>query len=379
VFLINRITTAVLTESTQILWQGAYTQQYEKTIGIKQGCPFSPDLFIILLDACVQKTKFDLLAKGIKLMTGSSKENELTLPLIIGYADDLYIISHDLKIGKEVLEALLLNLRPYGLEINPEKSGILIKKRATGDQQALPPLKVLEYDIPVVSSLKVLGTTINSHMERKSAIKNRLNTTMRVYKSILQYLKKLKAPIDLLVKLYEIIIVNAMIYGLNCSSMTKQNQKSLMHREIIILKELASIAYPKPTQITIAKLLNNRTINRKVSIGRIRFYNHVRRGDRNTLTFKSLNYRVMGRRKLGRPLFTFNDTLVKDIEKFRALGIGDEDWEDIYPFRDTVKRVTAQLLRQTDLSDDPLPEELNLYNEYELMQMQEELNIIQEQ
>jgi hypothetical protein len=363
-FLINRIINSVLTETTQVQWKGQLTQPYAKSRGVKQGDPFSPEIFIFILDAAVQKTKIDLAALGIQLCTGSASENSLFLPLILGYADDVYIISEDMSIGIKVMEILLENLSKYGLELNPNKSSLLIKARNHLCSQ-LTSIKVLTYDIPIVNSLKVLGVTINSNMERKSAIKERVNNTMRVYKALLQFLKDLKAPLELLVRLYESIIVPAMLHGLSSSSMTEQNRKTLMRREILILKQLATIAHPRPTQISISKLLNNRTINRKVSANRIKYFMHVKRGGKDTLTTKSLNYTVSCKRKRGRPIYIFNQSLHHDISKYHALGIGEEDWENNFPFRETIKKMASLLLERDDLSDDPLPDYMNIYEDNE--------------
>lgn len=53
--LINRIIAASLHERTAIQWVGRRTNAFTKGKGVKQGCPISPYIFIILLDYALKK------------------------------------------------------------------------------------------------------------------------------------------------------------------------------------------------------------------------------------------------------------------------------------------------------------------------------------
>lgn len=362
-YLINRIITSVLTEHNCIFWKGQYTHKVYKATGIKQGCKVSPELFIYILNEIVKRTKDDLQLLGVHLCTGNEQE-QLTLPLFLSYADDCYLLSDNITDGIKICEVLLHHLGYYGLSINYEKSKILIK----GTQSILPPFYLLlNHKIPVVTTLKVLGTHINSTMHRKSILKPRVSSSIKMFRGLLPYLKKLRASMDLLMKLYVTILVPSLTYGLSSSSMTKENSMTLMRREIFIIKQLANIANPKPTQTTIASLLENKTINRKVSIGRIRYYYHVKRSHSGSLILKSLSYNENSTRRVGRPIHTFTQTLKNDFKKYLAVGLTKSQLDRDYELRDVIKRLTSLLYTRTDLNDDPLPIDLNLYCEQELL------------
>lgn len=361
-FLINRVITAILTEYNCVKWNGQFTHSVLKGKGIKQGCKGSPKIFVYILNEAIMKTKMKLALKGINLCTGNVEER-LTLPLILSYADDCYIVCEDIHQGILISEEFCEQLRFYGLEFNYAKSKILFKSQE--------PIIQTGYDIcgnhvAVVPAINVLGTPISTNMDRKRTIKPRVTTAIKLFRALLPYLKNLKAPMDLLVRLYICIIVPCLIYGLTCSSMTKSNAMTLMRREIYILRELANIAHPRPPQSTLAALLNFKTINRKVSVGRIRYYYHVKRSHRNSLILQSLSYSENARRKVGRPLYTFSDTLKKDIKKYLRLGITQSELDEDYELRNVIKGLTAQLYSQQDLLDDPLPDDLYLYDEGEV-------------
>lgn len=362
-YLINRVIAAVLTEYNSILWQGQFSHPIHKSIGIKQGCKISPELFIHILHVAVIRTKQELLSRQIALCIGREDEN-LCLPLFLAYADDCYVVCDKIDQGLEIVEVFIRHLSTFGLEINYHKSSILIKDPSSSVQ---PTQFMLNGNyLPVVDKLKVLGTHIASNMHRKNSLKPRMTSAMKLFRALLPYLESLKAPMDLLVQLFVTTIVPAMRYGLNCSSMTKANCLTLMHRETYILKMLSNIAHPRPSQTTFANLLQNKTINRRVTVARIRYYYHVKRSHRGSLIIKSLKYSENARRKIGRPIYDFNKTLSLDFRKYLEIGITKSEMDEDYELRDAIKRLTAELYKREDLQDDPLPIDLNLYTDEEL-------------
>lgn len=355
--LINRIIKAVLIERTCIFWKGQYTQFVDKSKGVKQGCPLSPSLFNRVLDNAIHEVVEEISSDlQINICLGDSESN-LQLPLLIIYADDINLLTNNIEEGIEISKKIIKVFTNYGLHLNASKSGILKKSSV----QDLPPtVKILNFDIPVVDSMKILGVTFNSHMERKSSIKFRCNNAIRITKALMSRLSEAKIPITDIMRIYELVICPSLIYGLSTSSLTQQNQSSLMNREIMIIKDLASIAHPKPSQISIAKLLNFRTINRKVSVQRIRYYAHVKRRSSSSIISKAERFKVIAKRRVGRPLYTFNRTLLKDFEKY---PLSDQEWEENFEYREIIKQVTLDLYKNEDLSDDLMSIDQMLYYE----------------
>jgi hypothetical protein len=192
-----------------------------------------------------------------------------------------------------------------------------------------------------------------------------VTTAIKLFRALIPFLKQLKAPFPLLVKLYVTIIVPAMIYGLNCSSTTKANEVTLMRREIFVIKELSKIAHPKPSQSSIAEILNYKTINRKISVGHLRYFYHVNRSSTGSLILKSLNYNENARRKIGRPIFTFHDSLKKDFKKLLQVGVTKSELDRDFELRDSIKRLTSLLFSDKSLQDDPLSLDVQLYFNHE--------------
>lgn len=65
-----------------------------------------------------------------------------------------------------------------------------------------------------------------------------------------------------------------------------------------------------------------RTIVKSTRVARLKYWGHIVRRPHQHILRRAMNYRAPGKLKIGRPCFTWNDTLEKDI----ALSQID-DWE----------------------------------------------------
>lgn len=216
-------------------------------------------------------------------------------------------------------------------------------------------LTIANMDFPVIPSIKVLGVSINRDMHRKNSIRARCDNTIRIVKGLIPFLRQLKAPIEVLMKLYHVVIVPSMLYGLKSTSLTQANRRTLMRREIYIIKDLSSLAHPKPANESFYRLLNGKTINRKVSAFRIRYFAHLQRRATGSILHKAMNYKLNLKRKIGRPLFTFNTSVLTDMKKYDAAI--DWLWDD----KDFIKKTTSTLYERDDADDDLLDQNLMLY------------------
>jgi Reverse transcriptase (RNA-dependent DNA polymerase) len=358
---INRIITTVLYERNCIQWCGERTPFVEKSIGVKQGGPLSPFLSIIIMHYCKQKLHQTLSQHyNIELCIGEPCK-PLQLPLSICYADDEMFLCENVSQITAIVETYLPILEHFGLSINDRKSELMLKsahyyQNNPPHEMTFGPLK-----IPVVKQIKHLGVIHAHNMDRKHSIKDRLNSGVRIVKMLIPHLKKMKLPIHVLMQLYHIVIAPTIIYGLKTISLTQANRRSLRNREILIVRDLVSIAYPSPANIQLSRLLHFRTINRKISIQRIRYHAHISRRSNDSLIAKAYHFQLYDKRKLGRPLYTFHNTLHSDQIKFDSMI--QEDWEDLYPFKDALKRATSILYENENLDDDPLDPELMIYPE----------------
>lgn len=101
---------------------------------------------------------------------------------------------------------------------------------------------------------------------------------------MLPYLHSLKSPFSILRMLYNTVLMPSLTYGLNATSLTKVNRSSLARREHMMIQTVANISEPPMHGHSVNFLLNGKTINKRVSAYRLRYYCHIlRRPDHSIL------------------------------------------------------------------------------------------------
>lgn len=368
-FLINRLIAACLQETNCIRWEGKKTVKVNKSIGVKQGCPIAPLLFNLVLDAALSQLQHTMLEKhNVSLFLGEA-EQPVHFPMVLAYADDTTLLVQSLREARQLLEEFIPAMALYGLKINVNKSGILLKD-PKHDILVPPSLKLnfpgpntrlaQEIELPFITTCKILGVGVNDNMHRRASIRGRCLSTVRLLKSIMPMLKTLRAPLEVLIRLYHTVIAPSMLYGVKCGSMSITNERSLMNREIQMIRDLLSIAGPKPRNTSFYNLLSGKTINRKVSVQRLRYFGHVSRRPPASLLQKARDLTYTLPRRVGRPLYTFAHSLKRDQSKFPEYV--DDDWRPLFHDKLKLHSVTKQLYKVHQLEQlDPLDENLLIY------------------
>lgn len=96
-----------------------------------------------------------------------------------------------------------------------------------------------------------------------------------------------------------------------------------------------------------------------ISLQRIRYNGHIQRRRSDSLLQKARNFRVIAKRRLGRPRFTFNDTLMHDCRKFP--NVPAAEWGESLANVSDLKRLTSSLYARENADDDPLDADLMHY------------------
>lgn len=118
--LINRIEDLFKETLVRIEIDGEIIDEFEVMEGVRQGCPLSPTLFNVAIA--------DLEEEIGKVQGGGVKFGRRRLRTL-AYADDIAIIAEDEEIMKEMLKRLKNWLRGKGLELNAEKTKIMMFRK----------------------------------------------------------------------------------------------------------------------------------------------------------------------------------------------------------------------------------------------------------
>lgn len=318
--LIDRVLQCIRKEKIRVRWQNQYTTECNRGKGVKQGCPLSPFLFNIVMQNVVRKVKEKV--PELNLMnTGSLK-----LPMILIFADDILIITKDEEGLKRILIALEESLREVGLEINNDKSQILIRApNATKRPPNTINLNGRNYDVK--TSMRYLGAWLTDTLNRPATTKQRCVNAAKVSKLVVEFCKKFKPTWEIGKLIYNTVIAPSILYGTKTATLTKRSRVQLGKYEKQILKDIWNqCRKTDERKFNVRKELKGKTINRRVRVNRISYYGHIQRREE-THPIKMAMKLKFNKKKHGRPSFTWKKSLEQDFNRYN--GITEEEWSQI--------------------------------------------------
>lgn len=314
--LINRIVAAILQEHTTVLWQGRRTHSHERTQGIKQGCPISPFLFVIMMDYAIQRA-------CNRLRIDMNLAN-MQLPLLLAYADDLVIVTDSISSMTDVVRELEIELAAIGLTVNAKKSNILLRDPIQCHSPLAEEVLINGKHIKVAATIKYLGIYLSADLHRRGTVMHRIQAAYRTLYMLMPFLKRHRLPMDTLLHIYHTVIAPTALYGLKVATLVKRNRQSLRRMECAMIKLLGSIARQSVSvnDANIQSTLRHRTINRKIRIQRLKYWGHVSRRPGLHVLQRAMKYSIPGKKKVGRSIYTWNTSLQRDLRRTR-----DRDWD----------------------------------------------------
>jgi hypothetical protein len=133
---------------------GFLTESFRPTRGIRQGCPISANIFVIVAEFLANNIRKDETIKGINIDNKQFKISQ--------YADDTVLYLQDVDSMKNAFKILEKFTKSSGLKVNKEKSDALgIGESATTNfKHKVTGIKWPEH------SIKTLGVYINNDIER---------------------------------------------------------------------------------------------------------------------------------------------------------------------------------------------------------------------
>lgn len=313
-YLINRLIASILNEKSTIRWHNSRTTSRQRTRGVKQGCPISPYLFVIVLNFAIKRV-CDRLHIDPNL-------SDLKLPFLLAYADDIVLIGESLDSLSSLLTELEKELLGIGLTLNDEKCKILLRDPL----QRLPPLQdyanIANKRIKVVHVLRYLGVYVSSDLNRRCTVAYRIQSAYKIFYALSRFFIENRLPIETSIRLYHSIIIPHVLHGLKVATLTKQNRVSLRNMERYMVLRLCNLSRNPPASRNVNAILRGRSIIRHGRVQRLRYWGHIRRRPAAHVLRRALQFSLPGKFKRGRPCFTWRDSLNRELRR-----AGDLQWD----------------------------------------------------
>ena len=220
--------------STEKSWGKVHT-------GIRQGCPLSPYLFIMVMTVMFDDVDSRLRAHGIPQNTWSIGKPVYDLE----YADDTALMAVSIPQLENFLHAVQVEATLYGLRLNTDKTELLVRK----DYPA-PQLSFVNGDpVPTTQEAKYLGSKITWTTPPKAAIKFRKDKAEAAF-SKLYHVWCSKLPWKAKSIIFHSTIVPVLLYGLDICSLDKQHYKTIEAWYFRFLRRALSIKHSYYSRIS---------------------------------------------------------------------------------------------------------------------------------
>lgn len=272
----------------------------------------------------------------------------LKLPCILAYADDLLILAEKREDLESIIKAIEECLGEVGLEINNSKSQILVRNpNKAEDKQEEMILNGKNYRICEI--VKYLGIFLTSKLNRRATTRQRCINATKASKVVVDFCRKFKPPWDIGKLIYKTVIAPAMTYGTKVATLTKRNRLQLSRYEKMIIKDIwRHCRKERKRKINVRKELTGRTINRRIRVGRIKYYGHIMRRESNhplKLAYK-LKFK---KKKKGRPSFTWKKSLKMDLQRYDI----NINWQQLAKDKEKLKRKAEEIYKNesSEISD----------------------------
>lgn len=334
--IINRVLQAMSAERTSVLWEGVRTEERAKAKGIKQGCPLSPYIFTLIIQKVLKEIKEQY--PNINLLEIGNRK----LPVILAFADDLLIIARSVEELERIIKLLKIELKKVGLEINTSKSQILIRE-PQNDRNIPEKMNIDSEEYNVVKNMRYLGTYLTETLDRPQTTRKRCVQAIGSSKVVIEFLRRYKPTWKLAKLIYKTVISPAITYGLKAAALVKRNRKSISKYEMQILKEMLKYCRDRPKgRIKLSRLLDGKTAVKKVRVMRINYWGHIQRRQSGhpLKVAQKLKY---GKKKIGRPAKTWNDSVEED--KNKISGLVEEDWIELAKDKEKLKAKAEEIYK----------------------------------
>ena len=178
--------------------------------GIRQGCPLSPYLFVLVM-ACVD---FDIQQS----LTNEIQDNRIpgTDFDMVYYADDTIIVSQSLEGCKQLIELTETFSEQYGLILNKAKC-VNLNMNATGEQTFAD-----GEAIKTEQEAMYLGNQLNYKADPHAEVTQKIQEVNRTLWRMQDYWKAAEASPKWKVLIFEAVLKSKLLYGLETTQLTKK-------------------------------------------------------------------------------------------------------------------------------------------------------------
>lgn len=331
----NLIKMTLSETKNKILLEGHISNSFHTKRGLRQGDPIATDLFNIVLEQIVRKSKIQ--RSGLIY---HHREQ------CIAYADDVVILARSIKQLKAAFKRFEEEAKKFGLIINEDKTKYMEMRAEVPEAQKhiVIQAQTNKYKFEKVEQFEYLGVTITNKNQEECEIDKRTLKGSRTIGLLTKYFKAKEISRKAKIRIYETIIRPITLYGCETWIMTGKVEKKLEIWERKVLRKIFGGVkteegeWRRRTNREIMELYGRPKITRKVRAQRARWLGHVYRMPEQRCSRKVLFTAESCKRKRGRPKKKWLQEVQKDLE-----DVNVTDWKKSATNRTSWKQVVEKI------------------------------------
>ena len=310
----------------RVLSPDGETAWFEILAGVLQGDTLAPFLFLIVLDYALRKAIHGREAElGFTITPRRSRRHQAIVQTDLDFADDIALLSNDIRQAQELLDHVQSESKKIGLGINSTKTKF-IALNSPAD------VKLIADDgeeIQKVDDFKYLGSYVMSSGRdikiRKAKAWKAINDMSKIWKSDISRATKKR--------FFFATVESVLLYGSESWTLTPAMVKSLDGCYTRMLRTAFNVSWRD--HLTNEELYRNiPKVSAKVTSRRLQLAGHCFRHPELPAHSVLLWQPTHGNRGRGRPAATYprmllRDTEVETYEELRTLMGNREMWSDI--------------------------------------------------
>ena len=310
----------------RVLSPDGETAWFEILAGVLQGDTLAPFLFLIVLDYALRKAIHGREAElGFTITPRRSRRHQATVQTDLDFADDIALLSNDIRQAQELLDHVQTEAKKIGLGINSTKTKF-IALNSPADVKLIADDRE---EIQKVDDFKYLGSYVMSSSRdikiRKAKAWKAINDMSKIWKSDISRATKKR--------FFFATVESVLLYGSESWTLTPAMVKSLDGCYTRMLRTAFNVSWRD--HLTNEELYRNiPKVSAKVTSRRLQLAGHCFRHPELPAHSVLLWQPTHGNRGRGRPAATYprmllRDTDVETYEELRTLMGNREMWSDI--------------------------------------------------
>ncbi|KAL7836057.1 hypothetical protein SRHO_G00284040 [Serrasalmus rhombeus] len=313
---------------------GSKSDFFPVRVGLRQGCPLSPILFIIFMDRISRRSQG---MEGVRF-------GDLRVTSLL-FAEDVVLLGTS---GRELqlsLDRFAAECDAAGMRISTSKSEAMVLTR----ERVESPLWVGDELLPQVEEFKYLGVLFTSDGTREREIDRRIGAGSAVMRALYRSVvvkKELSHKARL--SIYWSIYVPTLTYGHELWVMTERTRSRIQAAEMSFLRRVAGLSLRDRVRSSVIREgLGVEPLLLHVERSQLRWFGHLVRMPPGRLPWEVSQASPLGRRPRGRPRTRWRDYIAQ--LAWEHLGIPPRELVEVAGERE----VWASLLRMLPPRPEP--------------------------